>query len=52
MARLPAFVGNAGKSHYDVIDRAEFRGKRTVGDYADYGTEVQISQYRRKPASR
>ena len=24
----------------------EFRGRRSDGDYADYGTEVQISQYR------
>ena len=31
---------------YRPIDWAEYRGRRTDGDYADYGVEVQISQYR------
>jgi isopenicillin N synthase-like dioxygenase len=31
---------------YRSINWTDYRGKRTDGDYADYGTEVQISQYR------
>ena len=31
---------------YRPIPWSEFRGQRTDGDYADYGEEVQISQYR------
>lgn len=31
---------------YRTIDWSDFRGKRTDGDYANYGPEVQISQYR------
>lgn len=34
------------RAHYRPIDWAEFRARRTDGDYADYGTEVQISDYR------
>ncbi len=33
-------------ARYRPIDWAAYRGRRTDGDYADYGTEVQISQYR------
>jgi hypothetical protein len=29
-----------------MIDWSDYRGKRTDGDYADYGVEVQISQFR------
>ena len=43
---LPSVVSNSRPGAYRPIDWAEFRGKRTDGDYADYGTEVQISQYR------
>ena len=43
---LPTVVSDARPGAYRSIDWAEFRGKRTDGDYADYGTEVQISQYR------
>ena len=31
---------------YNTIRWSELRGKRTDGDYADYGPEVQIAQYR------
>ena len=31
---------------YRGIQWSEFRGRRTDGYYADYGTEVQISQFR------
>ena len=43
---LPTVISDSRPSAYRTIDWAEFRGKRTDGDYADYGTEVQISQYR------
>ncbi len=43
---LPSVVSNAEPARYRPIDWAEFRSRRTDGDYADYGTEVQISQYR------
>ena len=43
---LPSVVNDARPAHYSPIDWSEFRGKRADGDYADYGQEVQISQYR------
>jgi isopenicillin N synthase-like dioxygenase len=43
---LPTVVSDSRPSAYRAIEWAEFRGKRSDGDYADYGTEVQISQYR------
>jgi len=43
---LPTVVSDSRPGAYRTIDWTEFRGKRTDGDYADYGTEVQISQYR------
>ena len=45
---LPTVMSNDRPCRYREIEWAEFRGKRTDGDYADYGTEVQISQYRVK----
>jgi len=44
---LPTVTGENNPSRYLDIEWASFRGKRTDGDYADYGTEVQISQFRR-----
>ena len=43
---LPTVVSDSRPRAYRTINWAEFRGKRTDGDYANYGTEVQISQYR------
>ena len=43
---LPSVVSEACPAKYRTIDWAEFRSQRTDGDYADYGSEVQISQYR------
>ena len=43
---LPTVVTDQDSAHYRAIDWSEYRGKRTDGDYADYGTEVQISQFR------
>ena len=43
---LPTMVEAPDTGHYRPIPWGEFRGKRSDGDYADYGDEVQISQYR------
>lgn len=43
---LTTVVSDERPSRYSEILWSEFRGKRTDGDYADYGPEVQISQYR------
>ena len=43
---LPTVVSEARPSRYRSIIWSEFRGKRTDGDYADYGAEVQIAQYK------
>ena len=36
----------AGEPRYAPIPWGEFRRKRADGDFADYGAEVQISDYR------
>ncbi|MCP4386714.1 MAG: hypothetical protein GY802_00335 [Gammaproteobacteria bacterium] len=43
---LPSVVDADHPDRYSPIEWGEFRGKRSDGDFADYGTEVQISQYR------
>ena len=43
---LPSVIGARRPSRYRPIEWGSFRGQRSAGDYADYGTEVQISQYR------
>ena len=43
---LPSVVSDDRPARYKTIKWSEFRGKRTDGDYADYGPEVQIAQYR------
>ena len=35
------------QAHYDPIHWAEFRGLRALGDFGNYGEEVQISHYKR-----
>ena len=44
---LPTVVSDQCPSLYNAIEWASFRGKRSEGDFADYGTEVQISQFRK-----
>lgn len=44
---LPSVVSAGSPARYRPIHWANFRYKRTDGDFADYGDEVQISQYRR-----
>ena len=43
---LPSVVSGDRPARYRSISWSEFRGRRTDGDYADYGPEVQIAQYR------
>ncbi len=47
---LPSVVSEERPARYRSINWSEFRAKRTDGDYADYGPEVQIAQYRIDPA--
>jgi isopenicillin N synthase-like dioxygenase len=44
---LPTVVSDQRPSRYNPIEWADFRGRRSEGDFADYGTEVQISQFRK-----
>lgn len=44
---LPGTVTASRPEAYETIHWGEYRGKRTDGDYADYGAEVQIAQYRK-----
>jgi len=43
---LPSVISAENPPHYRSINWSEYRGMRTDGDYADYGTEVQIAQYK------
>lgn len=43
---LPSMVSGNQPPLYREINWGEFRERRTSGDYADYGEEVQIAQYR------
>jgi len=43
---LPTVVSEQNPVRYRSIEWARFRGARTDGDFADYGAEVQISQYK------
>ena len=43
---LPSVVSDDRPARYREIAWSDFRSKRTDGDYADYGSEVQIAQYR------
>jgi isopenicillin N synthase-like dioxygenase len=44
---LPTVVNEQNPNRYNPIEWGRFRGKRSDGDYADYGTEVQIAQFRK-----
>jgi hypothetical protein len=43
---LPATVRSDAPARYRDISWSEFRRRRADGDFADYGSEVQISDYR------
>ena len=45
-APLPTTTDAMRPAHYRPINWGEFYGKRTAGDFADHGEEVQITQYR------
>ncbi|MDA1075057.1 MAG: hypothetical protein O3A63_09910 [Proteobacteria bacterium] len=44
-APLRSVVSDATPARYRPINWGEFRAGRAAGDYADYGTEIQISHY-------
>ncbi|MGD8341781.1 MAG: 2OG-Fe(II) oxygenase family protein [Gammaproteobacteria bacterium] len=44
-APLPTMVGDETPAQYRNINWGDFYGKRSAGDYADLGEEVQISHY-------
>ena len=46
IAPLAILLGGAQAPHYVPIPWGEFRRRRADGDFADYGSEVQISDYR------
>lgn len=43
---LPSVITAQKPARYSPIVWQEFRSRRSDGDFADYGTEVQIAQYR------
>jgi len=45
-APIPTMVTADRPARYQEINWGEFRKRRTDGDYADYGEEVQINQFR------
>ena len=45
-APLPSSIDAQHPARYRAINWGEFREQRAAGDYADYGEEVQISDYR------
>ncbi len=45
-APLPALTNETSPPRYRPINWGQFRWQRQQGDYADYGTENQISDYR------
>jgi isopenicillin N synthase-like dioxygenase len=46
VAPLGPVVSGADPAHYRPIIWGEFRGLRALGDYGDYGEEVQVAHYR------
>ena len=45
-APLPGSIVDGDVAHYRSINWGDFRQGRADGDFADYGTEIQISQFR------
>ena len=50
-APLPGSIANGDVAHYRSINWGDFRQGRADGDFADYGTEIQISQFRIEPVA-
>lgn len=42
---LPTTVDDSNPPRYRPVNWGDFRGRRAAGDYADYGPEVQITDY-------
>jgi isopenicillin N synthase-like dioxygenase len=49
---LPTTIDALHPRRYQTINWGEFRNRRSAGDYADCGEEVQISQYQTQGRSR
>lgn len=49
-APLPTTVDDRNPARYRPINWGEFRRGRAAGDYADFGEEIQISQYAIRPS--
>jgi isopenicillin N synthase-like dioxygenase len=45
-APLPALLRGGERARYRPVSWARFRDLRSAGDYADYGAEIQISDFR------
>lgn len=45
-APLPALLGPGEPARYAPVSWARFRDQRSAGDYADYGAEIQIADFR------
>ena len=45
-APLPGSIAAGDVPHYRSINWGDFRQGRSDGDFADYGAEIQISQFR------
>ena len=45
-APLPALLRGGEPARYRPIEWGRFRDRRSAGDYADYGAEIQISDFR------
>lgn len=44
---LPSVISSDRPPLYNPIEWGHFRGQRSEGDYADYGSEIQIAKYRK-----
>ena len=45
-APLPELLRGGERAHYRPVSWARFRDQRSAGDYADYGAEIQIADFR------
>jgi isopenicillin N synthase-like dioxygenase len=45
-APLPALLARGEPARYRPVSWAHFRDQRSAGDYADYGAEIQIADFR------
>jgi isopenicillin N synthase-like dioxygenase len=43
---LVALLQDGERAHYRPVSWARFRDQRSAGDYADYGAEIQIADFR------